>query len=81
MFSGIFYIETLTGNHQLRCHFKDEDSVVHNLNITHFQSPDLNNHPFPDAFQTVQSGSVCFITGTFAIHNKTDIMVLPYKCK
>jgi hypothetical protein len=73
-FTGIFYVETIS-NRQLKCHFKDEDNVIQHLDLTHFQSPDLTNHPFPDAFQAVQSGLVYAIVGTFAIHDKANILV------
>ena len=79
IFTGIFYVETISANHQLKCHFKDEDNVVRHLYLTHFQSPNDTNHPFPDAFEMVQGGSVYFIAGTFAIHNKDNILVTPYK--
>jgi len=78
IFAGIFYVESLSANRQLQCHFKDDDNVVHHLNLTHFQSPNTTNHPFPDAFEMVQSGSVYFIAGTFAIQNKDNILVTPY---
>ena len=74
-FTGIFYIETLSANRQLHCHFKDEDNFVHHLVLTHFQSPNLDNHPFPDAFAMVQSGWVYFIIGTFAVHDRNRISV------
>jgi len=77
IFAGIFYVETLSANRQLQCHFKDEDNVIRHLTLTHFQSPNTTNHPFPDAFEMVQSGSVYFIAGTFAIHNKENILVPP----
>jgi len=82
-FAGIFFVETLSANHQLHCHFKDEDNVLHHLVLTHFQSPNLEDHPFPDAFAAVQSGSVYFIVGTFAVHNRDILLVHPlitYKC-
>jgi len=78
IFAGIFYVESLPTNRQLQCHFKDEDNVVRHLHITHFQSPNTTNHPFPDAFEMVQSGCVYFIAGTFAIHNKDNILVALY---
>jgi hypothetical protein len=76
-FAGIFYVEAFSANRQLQCHFKDEDNVIRHLNLTHFQSPDTDNHPFPDAFTMVQSGSVYLIVGTFAIDNKENILVPP----
>ena len=76
-FAGIFYIETLSANRQLECHFRDEDDFIRHLTITHFQSPNTDNHPFPDAFEIVQSGLVYFIAGTFAIHDKENILVTP----
>ncbi len=79
IFSGIFYVEALSSNRQLQCHFKDEDNFIHRLILTHFQSPNTTNHPFADAFEMVQSGLVYFITGTFAIHNKDNILVIPLK--
>ena len=75
IFTGIFYVETISANRQLKCHFKDEDNVVRHLYLTHFQSPDVANHPFPDAFQMVQSGLVYSIVGTFAVHDKENILV------
>ena len=75
IFAGIFYVESLPTNRQLQCHFKDDDNVVRHLNITHFQSPNTTNHPFPNAFEMVQSGCVYFIAGTFAIHNKDNILL------
>ena len=78
IFSGIFYIEILSSNHQLQCRFKDEDNLIHRLTLTHFQSPNTTNHPFPDAFEMIQSGLVYFITGTFAFHNQHNILVIPY---
>ena len=75
VFSGIFYVESLSANRQLQCRFKDEDNHIHTLNLTHFQSPDIANHPFPDAFQMVQSGLVYFIVGTFAVHDREKILV------
>jgi hypothetical protein len=77
VFAGIFYVETFSASHQLECHFKDEDNVVRHLTLTHFQSPNTVNHPFPDAFEMVQTGSVYFIAGTFAIHNKKNLLVTP----
>jgi len=74
-FAGIFYVEDLSSNRQLHCHFKDEDNVVRHLNITHFQTSNLVDHPFPDAFETIQSGSVYFINGTFAVQNNDIILV------
>src|SRR5579862_934132 len=74
-FAGIFYVENLSANRQLHCHFKDEDNVIHQLMITHFQSPNLDDHPFPDAFAMVQSGSVYFIVGTFVVHDRDNILV------
>jgi hypothetical protein len=62
----------------LHCHFKDEDNIVRHLTLTHFQSPNLDDHPFPDAFVMVQSGSFYFITGTFAVHNRDNILVSPF---
>ena len=79
IFAGIFHVETLSGNRQLQCRFKDEDNVIHHLALTHFQSPTTVNHPFPDAFEIVQSGFVYFITGTFAVHDKDKILVTPSK--
>jgi len=81
VFAGIFYVESLSANRQLQCHFKDEDNVIRHLNLTHFQSPNVTNHPFPDAFEIVQSGSVYFVAGTFAIHNKDNILVTPKTIK
>lgn len=75
IFSGIFYVETLSTDRQLQCHFKDEDDFVRHLTLTHFQASNTTDHPFPDAFQMVQSGMVYFIIGTFAIHDKDDILV------
>lgn len=79
IFAGIFYVEALSSNRQLQCHFKDEDGVVHHLTLTHFQSLNITDHPFPDAFEMVQSGSVYFIAGTFAIHNTDNVLVIPSK--
>ena len=79
IFAGIFHVETLSGNHQLQCHFKDEDNIIHHLAMIHFQSPSTAIHPFPDAFETVQSGSIYFITGTFAVHDRDKILVTPAK--
>lgn len=76
VFAGIFYVEALSSNRQLQCHFKDEDNVVRHLTLTHFQSPDTSDHPFPDAFEMVQSGTVYFIAGTFAIRNTDNVLVL-----
>ena len=75
VFSGIFYIESLSTNRQLQYHFKDEDNHIHTLNLIHFQSPDIANHPFLDAFQMVQSELVYFIIGTFAVHERENILV------
>ena len=78
-FAGIFHVETLSGNHQLQCRFKDEDNVIRPLTMVHFQSLSTVDHPFPDAFETVQSGFIYFITGTFAVHDKDKILVTPSK--
>ena len=77
VFAGIFYIASLSSNRQLECHFKDEDNFIRHLSLTHFQSPNTDMHPFPDAFELVQSGSVYFITGTFAVQDKDQILVTP----
>ena len=74
VFAGIFYVESVS-NRQLQCRFKDEDDVVRHLNLTHFQSQSTSDHPFPDAFELVQSGGLYFIAGTFAIHNIDNILV------
>ena len=77
VFSGIFYVESLS-DHQLRCHLKDEDNVVRHLTMTHFQSFNASEHPFADAFEMVESGGVYFIAGTFAIHNVDNILVTAF---
>jgi len=74
VFAGIFYVESLS-DRQLQCHFKEDDNVIRHLNLTHFQSPNTDQHPFSEAFEIVQSGAVYFITGTFAIRNKDYILV------
>ena len=76
VFSGIFYIEAVS-NRQLQCQFKDEDNIVHHLALNHFQSLSTADHPFPDAFEMVQSGTIYFIAGTFAIYNMDNILVTP----
>ena len=77
VFAGMFYIKSLS-DHQLQCHFKDEDDVIHHLNLTHFQSPSTSGHPFPEAFEMVQSNALYFITGTFAINNSNNILVITF---
>src|SRR2546421_2720305 len=57
IFSGIFYVESLSSNHQLQCVFKDENNVIHHLNLTHFQSSDVDNHSFSNVFEMIQSES------------------------
>ena len=75
VFSGIFYVESFAANRTLQCHFKDDDEIIRHLSLTHFQTPNVTDHPFPDAFKSVQSGLVYLITGTFAIHLKNNFMV------
>jgi len=78
VFAGIFYVETLSSNHQLQCHFKDEDNVIRHLTLTHFQSPITSEQPYPEAFEVVESGAIYFIAGTFAIYNTDNILVTTF---
>jgi hypothetical protein len=73
-FSGIFVKQFL--NNTLRCQTSDELGNVRDVNIFYYFPPKIE-HPFPEAYESVQPNHVYFIAGTFAITGTTFLAHIP----
>jgi len=64
-FSGIFLI-TEFSNNKLICQTSDELENIHRVDISYY-FPSKTDRPFPEAYESVKTNHVYFITGAFAI--------------
>ena len=71
-FSGLFYVSQFKDN-KLLCSFKDENGDIHQIDMIYY-FPTTVDRPFPQAYETIQSGHVYFITGSMSFQNK-DLLV------
>ena len=73
-FSGIFYIKQIENN-MLTCSISDENGDIQQMDINYYFPANVDR-PFPEAYESIQSDHVYFITGSFAINNKQLIVYL-----
>lgn len=71
-FSGIFYV-TGIANNKLTCEVSDESGDPDSIEISYYY-PAKILRSFPEAFETVISGHVYFIVGTFALKDNTPLV-------
>jgi len=74
-FSGIFLVNQFHNN-KLLCQTSDELGNIHNVEIVYY-FPSKMERPFPEAYESIQTGNVYFITGTFAITGSIVLVYVP----
>ena len=74
-FSGIFFISQFKDN-KLLCSFSDENGDIQQVDIIYYFSATVDR-PFPEAYESIQTEHVYFITGSISLQNK-QLMIYLY---